>query len=790
MSVRLRITLLITLTFLALCAIGGFALYQSSRGAQQVRTVTEGVVPSTIQSVELMGQLKDVHIATMAMVSAPDEGSAKTMYEALGSRKTALQEALAAQMRQADSDAQRGLVKEAEMSLENYFQAIDDTAKFKLAGQQEAAEATMAATVDQYLREQGQMIEAVQVEKRRGKDEAIASLNANLTQTTAMLTAITIVAVLAMAGIGFMLYRQIVNPIGEMERKMTDIATSQDFSHRVPVAREDEIGRSLMAFNVMVGKIQESTELVRRKTADIQVMLHTIPQGIMTLQAGGLVHPEYSDHLASILETRDIAGRSVDELLLAHTDLGADALAQASAAISACIGEDMMNFDFNAHLLPSEVSAQLGEGTAKVLDLTWSPIASADGHIERLMLCVRDVTELRELARAAQAQKKELAMIGEVLAVQQEKFHGFIDSATAFVHENRQLLETAASDPAARSGAIAVLFRNMHTIKGNARTYGLLQLSDAAHAAEQRYEDLRQDLSGWDNAALGTELAAVEASVTTYAQINDTRLGRKGPGRRGSVEKYLMVPRERIEELLHAADAALHSANTHAALQQVRHALQLLGTGALDEMLEPVVTALPELARELGKEAPQVAIDDGGVALHTQVTDVLRNAFMHLLRNALDHGIEAPQDRVAQGKAPQGKIDIAMHQAHGRITLRLRDDGRGLDLARIRDKAIASGLMEEGSALAPADLAQMIFAPGFSTASEVTAISGRGVGMDAVKAFIESAGGSIALELPPGEHAGHVPFQTVIHLPAHCGVARTRPAAQADHADQPEKEAR
>lgn len=776
MTVRLRITLLIALTFLALCAIGGFALYQSSRGAQQVKAVTEGVVPSTIQSVEMMGQLKDVHIATMAMVSAPDEESAKNTYEALSSRKAELKEALASQMRQADSEAQRGLIKEAEMSLENYFQAIDDTAKFKLAGQQEAAEATMAATVDQYLREQGQMIEAVQVEKRRGKDQAIASLNANLTQTTTTLTTITAIAVLGMAGIGVMLYRQIVRPIGEMERKMTEIATSQDFSHRVPVARMDEIGRSLTAFNLMVEKIQESTELVRRKTADIQVMLHTIPQGILTLQAGGLVHPEYSDHLASIVETREIAGRSVGDVLLGHTDLGADALAQATAAIDACIGEDEMNFDFNAHLLPGKVSAQFAGGSTKVLDLTWSPIASANGTIERLMLCVRDVTELRELARAAQAQKQELEMIGEVLAVPQEKFHEFVDGATTFVRDNRRLLTAAATDTAAHAAAVPELFRNMHTIKGNARTYGLLQLADVAHAAEQRYDDLRQDASGWDGAALHAELDAVETSVNRYAQINDTKLGRKGAGHLEGMEKMLIVPRERIDELAHMVDTAIHSGDAHAMhslLEQVQHALQLLGTSSLDDVLGTVAASLPELAQELGKEAPQVAISDGGIALRPQVAGVLRNAFMHLMRNALDHGIEAAHERTAQGKTAQGQIDVAMEMADGQIALRLRDDGRGLNLPRIRDRAVASGLISESSTPAPAELAQFVFAPGFSTASEVTAISGRGVGMDAVKAFIESLGGSIALALTgDGGLAGHAPFQTVIHLPARHGVAR------------------
>lgn len=278
MTVRSRIALLIVLALLALCAIGGFALYQSSQGALQVKRVTEGVVPSTIHSVELMGQLKDVQIAALNMVGAPDRAAAEAMHQQVTERKDALRQALEAQSRSADSEAQRGLIKEAEMSLDNYFAAIDDTAKFKLAGQQEAAEAYMAATVDQYLREQGQMIEAVQVERRRSKDEAIAELNQQLERTTTMLLLVAAVSVIGLGGAGLMLYRQIVQPIGEMQLKMTEIATSQDFSHRVPVARMDEIGRSLTAFNAMVAKIEESSELVRQKTADIQAMLQTLPR--------------------------------------------------------------------------------------------------------------------------------------------------------------------------------------------------------------------------------------------------------------------------------------------------------------------------------------------------------------------------------------------------------------------------------------------------------------------------------------------------------------------------------
>ncbi|WP_026433764.1 ATP-binding protein [Paracidovorax oryzae] len=779
MTVRLRITLLIVLAFLALCSVGGFALYQSAQGARQVKRVTEGVVPSAIHSVELMGQLKDVQMAALGMVSANDAEAAQKLHEQLVERKAVLQKALDQQLREADSDAQRGLVKEAAMSLENYFAAIDDTARFKLAGQQDAAEAFMAATVDQYLREQGQMIEAIQVEKRRSKDEAIGSLNAQLEHTTTTLLAVAAVAILGLAAAGYLLYRQIVRPIREMELKMTEIATSQDFSHRVPVTRMDEIGRSLTAFNAMVEKIQESSELVRRKTADIQAMLHTIPQGILTLQAGRTIHPEYSDHLARILEEDAIAGRTLDALLFDRSGLSADARAQALAAIDACIGEDELNFSFNAHLLPQELQVRFDGDRVKMIELGWSPITAADGTVERLLLSLRDVTELRELARDAQARKEELAMVGELLGVAADKFRQFAHSSARLLQDNRALLETAASQPDARPDALAALFRHMHTVKGNARTYGLLRIADAAHVAEQRYAALRDDPAGWDDAALPSrlesELEAVAGALQAYVRVNDDTLGR-GAGHAVGDAQAVRLPRARIEALCArigtlAQDPGCTPAH-RAALERIAAALADADAAGLDEVVGGVAASLPALAQDLGKEAPEVVLQSGvPVAVKPQAADALRNAFMHLLRNALDHGIEPAAERTARGKPAAGRIRIGAALDEEELEIRLADDGRGLDLDRIQARARAQGLIAEDAAPAPGDVAHLIFAPGFSTADEVTAVSGRGVGMDAVKAFVESLGGRIQLVLAGGAPRAATPFETVLRLPARWAVA-------------------
>ncbi|MBT0571681.1 Hpt domain-containing protein [Curvibacter sp. CHRR-16] len=774
MNIRQRILLLIGLSFLALLFTGGFAVLQNTRSSKEVQSVTEGVVPSSLKSVELMGQLKDVQIATMGMVDAPDKAAILQMHEELKKKKADLQRALDDQMVSADNDIQRGLIKQAQESLQNYFASIDDTANFMLQGQKELAQATMAATVDQYLREQISVIETVQVEKRRSKDDAIAAVNGNLRATTSTLSVVTLLAIVALGVMGLLLYRQVIHPIGDMETKMTEIATSQDFTHRVPVARMDEIGKSVVAFNAMIEKIQQSNEKIRQKTADIHAMLHYIPQGILTIEGGGIIHPEFSEHLKTVLETNDIAGRNVMHVVFDGSGLGLDALNQMETAISACIGEDVMNFEFNVHLLPHEIVKPMPDGRTKILDLNWSPITDESGTTLRLLLCLRDVTDLRALTQAADAQKKELALIGEILGVHQEKFEEFIDSANRFLTENGALIDSVeAASESARQDAVAVLFRNMHTIKGNARTYGLLQLTDLVHQAEERYDRIRHGQQAWDTPLLQTELKQVAEMVAHYARINDVTLGRKVGGRHASSTPFVQVPQEVVNSLIERLEKAgmQDAAQQSTTLQEARDVLKQLGAEPLSRMLSGVIQSLPSLAKELGKDAPQVVVQEAGILVRTQLANTLGNVFMHLYRNALDHGLELPAERVAMGKPQAGEITLSAHLDAHALTLRLKDDGRGLALQRIKGKAIEQGLLDADAQTSAHDIAQLIFASGFSTANEVTEVSGRGVGMDAVRGFIQELGGDITLELASRDaQAQYCPFETVITLPAKFAV--------------------
>ena len=519
-------------------------------------------------------------------------------------------------------------------------------------------------------------------------------------------------------------------------------------------------------------RVTERTLALRQKTADIQSMLQNMPQGVLTIVAGNRIHPEYSAYLETIFETTSIADRDVMDLVFAKTNLGADALSTVEVSVASVIGEDAMNYEFNSHLLVTEFTIRMEDGRTKSLELSWSPIVNESDAVEKLMVCVRDVTELKRLANEASTQKRELEMIGEILAVSQEKFQDFMQTSMAFVDENRTLTEQA-SGPTAE--LITQLFRNMHTVKGNARTYGLGNLTNTVHEAEQTYDDLRKgQTTEWEPKTLLEQLDQVRGLLDEYAKINDTKLGRKGPGRRGNVEKFLMVDKSQVAQTLDA----MQSVDTNdieamrAALVETQKLLRRIGTERVPELLAGVVESLPSLAKELGKEPPVVAIHDNGVLVRNQISGLLKNLFTHLYRNAVDHGVESPAVRIAAGKPAVGRIELDVAIAGDDLRMVLRDDGQGMALDRIRRIAAERELVEASASLTDEETAQLVFLPGFSTAEVVTEVSGRGVGMDAVKGFLEREGGRVDVRFLGARTAtGHRPFEFVIVLPATFAVA-------------------
>lgn len=172
--------------------------------------------------------------------------------------------------------------------------------------------------------------------------------------------------------------------------------------------------------------------------------------------------------------------------------------------------------------------------------------------------------------------------------------------------------------------------------------------------------------------------------------------------------------------------------------------------------LEQVVGRLPravrDIARDQGKQV-DFSVDGAEVELDRRILSELGDPLMHLVRNAVDHGIGTPEEREAAGKPPEGSLTIDARRSRDRVIIEISDDGRGLDTDAIVEQAIEEGLVtrEEIDAMVPGEIHELIFEPGFTTVEEVTGVSGRGVGMDVVRETVQSLDGTVGVDSEDGE---------------------------------------
>jgi two-component system, chemotaxis family, sensor kinase CheA len=196
-----------------------------------------------------------------------------------------------------------------------------------------------------------------------------------------------------------------------------------------------------------------------------------------------------------------------------------------------------------------------------------------------------------------------------------------------------------------------------------------------------------------------------------------------------------------------------------ASLQRLNHNVSELQEGVMKTRMQPIGNAwqkLPRIVRDLcvdlGKDIDLI-MNGEETELDRQVLELIKDPLMHMVRNSADHGVEVPADRVAAGKSGKGHIWLSAYHEGGHIIIEIKDDGKGLNSARIREKAVENGLMsfEEAQAASQKQIQNLIFHAGFSTAKAVTAVSGRGVGMDVVRSNIEKIGGTIELTSEEGK---------------------------------------
>ena len=364
----------------------------------------------------------------------------------------------------------------------------------------------------------------------------------------------------------------------------------------------------------------------------------------------------------------------------------------------------------------------------------------------------------------------------------------FASEARSLLSGARRALAEWQDDPAEQDAAEEI-FRALHTIKGMAASLEFATTAELVHATETTLSEVRRGdrpaTKSWlrdFELALDTISIASEAAITGAGGERATdapESASKGP-------RIVRVDLDRLDALLsdlgglvlarqeleRHAETDTFSPISRAALQMARR-LDTLQARILDvrlaplsEVLERIPPIVRDLARQLGKDVV-VEVSGDSLEVDRAILDQLADPLLHLLRNAVDHGIESPETRRAVGKRAAGRIAVTARQDGDAVILQITDDGRGVDRDVVAARARAMGILEDGAQLSDDGLLSVLERPGFSTADEVTSVSGRGVGLDVVVARMREVGAAISLTTILGR--GTV-FS--IRLPTRLGIVR------------------
>jgi two-component system chemotaxis sensor kinase CheA len=510
--------------------------------------------------------------------------------------------------------------------------------------------------------------------------------------------------------------------VGNLAQAAERVRTERDFKVRAVKTSDDELGRLTDAFNEMLAGIQARDDelsqhrgnlerLVAERTAELsqrnqamRLVLDNVEQGLATIEPSGRLSGERS--------------RAFDGWFPPGTgdDTMADRLAQGDAHLQAWLArgwEQVSDGFFPTEVAIDQLPRRI-EVKSRHYQLSYK--AMLDGEqLEGVLLVVSDVTA--EIERmTSDAEQREIISTFEHLMRDR-------GGTLEFFQECEQLVaQTLAGEGRDRKSVL----RALHTLKGNAGTFGVTSLAVAAH-------ELETVIIGGTELPTGEQLADLARVWRAFAERMGRLLGT-------DAEPVVEVAVSELEALIKAAKSGAPG-------PQIASMLAKLKLERASVRLRRIAEQASSLADRLGKGPLSVAVDaQGDVRFERQRWASFWAAFVHPIRNALDHGIESPEERRAAGKPAQGKLRIAVRGDEVATTVELIDDGRGVDFDKVLHKARARGLPHATEA----QLVEALFSDGFSTSDQATELSGRGVGMSALREAARSLGGVVSIQSKRG----------------------------------------
>jgi two-component system chemotaxis sensor kinase CheA len=497
------------------------------------------------------------------------------------------------------------------------------------------------------------------------------------------------------------------------------------------------------------GKQAAAAAAARQQTEDI---LRTVREGLFLLDADLKIGEIHSDATGSLFQRESIAGITFEDLL--RNLVSAKTLAIATKFVKVLWSERTKENLIRSINPLNEVEILVGEKGSKDSETRYLEFnfhrVRREGAITHVLVSVSDVTARVALAaqlKGAQdnAQTQMDAFLS-ILHVDPNQLSSFLDDSDVAFKMINATLRDPARDSASFRRKIDGLFRQIHSIKGEASAIGLGSMETRAHALESDLAALRErtDLTGDDFLPLLTKFddlvshsQSVREMVTKLASFRDSFAPKHAP----------------------AAGGTSHASTGDTASRQALTADAVAAEATLQRSArEGFVASAQQLADRIANDhGKKVQVTCRG---HDQVPESYRrpvkDVLIQLIRNAVVHGIESPAEREAAGKSPEGHIRITFEMTESGRAFRMQceDDGRGLTPEKLRKTAVTKGIISENDATALSDQEAMmlVFRSGFSTASGVTRDAGRGVGMDVIAEIAARLGGRISLNSEVGKN--------------------------------------
>ncbi len=364
------------------------------------------------------------------------------------------------------------------------------------------------------------------------------------------------------------------------------------------------------------------------------------------------------------------------------------------------------------------------------IDVTFDAIDMLKGMIQNVRVCIETGASLQsEAGMAALVDKIRAVIDGEVVEAEVSS-EELADAAGKRVGE--LLIDTGA---ATRDDVNEALLKQGRD-EGPPQKLGEVLVEDG----KVQVKDVAKALRLQKNA----HTAKVRESVKVDADRLDLLVDTIGE---------LVIAESMVSQSSELREISVEMTNHMNQLNKITRELQEMGTSLRMVPIRPIFQKMARLARDVSKKGGkkiEFVTNGEDTELDKTVIDKIGDPLIHMVRNAVDHGIESPDDRVKAGKSETGRVELRAYHKGGNIYIEIEDDGKGLDREAIRKKAIDRGLLKDGDSLNERELANLILMPGFTTAKKITDVSGRGVGLDVVKRNIEILRGQVEIRTQEG----------------------------------------